>query len=319
MTLAWGGYANGRIPTSALAVFDSSGHYLRGDMASQFHLMAAALHAATGGTIVSAPGADACYRTVAQQDVDYAAYKAGTSAGVAAVPGTSNHGWGMAIDITGYELTSDYWSGSTYHNTGAVWQWLLANAARYGFTWTTGHASKEPWHWEFTLQPTILASTGATPIETDDDEMLSQDAQNYIDAQFATLAGYVRRESRARLYENTVTGEYLIAKIDTGFCYIVADGQPGQPALDEINSLKTNGYLLIASEETAQPIDQQRWDNIIAKCLTARTAIADLVTASGTSPLAGPEINYGQIASSLATNEAFLAAVGGAARGAIVK
>lgn len=49
----------------------------------------------------------------------------------AAVPGTSNHGLGLAVDI---------WSAS-----GERLDWLEANALTYGFSWefTSG---AEPWH-----------------------------------------------------------------------------------------------------------------------------------------------------------------------------
>lgn len=49
-------------------------------------------------------------------------------AGVA-VPGTSNHGWGLAVDVAGV-------------NEQRL-KWLLANAARFGFSW---EAQSEPWH-----------------------------------------------------------------------------------------------------------------------------------------------------------------------------
>ena len=51
--------------------------------------------------------------------------------GVAAVasPGTSNHGWGLAVDVA--------------NTSGARLAWLLANAGRFGFSW---ESQKEPWH-----------------------------------------------------------------------------------------------------------------------------------------------------------------------------
>jgi hypothetical protein len=55
-------------------------------------------------------------------------YKQG---GLAAVPGTSNHGWGSAIDL---KLDADSQA------------WLQANAATYGFK----TIPREPWHWEHT-------------------------------------------------------------------------------------------------------------------------------------------------------------------------
>lgn len=49
-------------------------------------------------------------------------------AGVA-VPGTSNHGWGLAIDIKDA-------------NQKKI-EWLLKNADKFGFSW---EAQSEPWH-----------------------------------------------------------------------------------------------------------------------------------------------------------------------------
>ena len=50
--------------------------------------------------------------------------------GLAATPGTSQHGWGKAVDV-------DTNSRGT--------QWLRANASRFGFT----TIPREPWHWQF--------------------------------------------------------------------------------------------------------------------------------------------------------------------------
>ena len=50
--------------------------------------------------------------------------------GLAATPGTSNHGWGKAVDV---------------NTSAAGTAWLRAHAAAYGF-----HTiPREPWHWEF--------------------------------------------------------------------------------------------------------------------------------------------------------------------------
>lgn len=59
---------------------------------------------------------------------------------LAATPGTSNHGWGLAIDIC----------NTTYHAQDK-WEWLNENAPRFGWaqpSWAS--RSYEPWHWEFT-------------------------------------------------------------------------------------------------------------------------------------------------------------------------
>ena len=58
-------------------------------------------------------------------------YKAGTG-NLAAKPGTSNHGWGSAIDVENCR------SGSKVH------KWLVANSKTYGFY----PLASESWHWD---------------------------------------------------------------------------------------------------------------------------------------------------------------------------
>ena len=60
-------------------------------------------------------------------------------------PGTSNHGWGKAVDIGG--------CCGVNSGTGAAFDWLTTNASRYGWNhpaWAQAGGSKpEPWHWEY--------------------------------------------------------------------------------------------------------------------------------------------------------------------------
>ncbi|GEL95461.1 M15 family metallopeptidase [Cellulomonas composti] len=86
-------------------------------------------------------GANMClssgYRTLAQQY----ALKA-QKGGLAATPGKSNHGWGLAIDFCS-SMTS-----------GERWTWLKENGPTYGFVnpnWALsgGSGPHEPWHWEY--------------------------------------------------------------------------------------------------------------------------------------------------------------------------
>lgn len=79
------------------------------------------------------------YRTYARQ----VALKAARG-NLAATPGTSNHGWGLAVDLGGG--VQDF--GTSQYN------WMLANAPRFGWVapdWARQNGSKpEAWHWEFT-------------------------------------------------------------------------------------------------------------------------------------------------------------------------
>jgi hypothetical protein len=60
----------------------------------------------------------------------------------AAVPGTSNHGWGLAVDL-GEERDGD--SGTESVDAGTV-AWLIDNAHTYGYS---AELQSEPWHWRW--------------------------------------------------------------------------------------------------------------------------------------------------------------------------
>lgn len=125
-------YANGRIPSSALTSV-GGGHKMYGDAARAFTEMRDA--ARRDGVNIKLTDS---YRTYAAQ-VDVARRKGiygvrqpNGKLGLAARPGTSNHGLGRAVDV----------------NLGAspgASQWLRANAARFGFK----TIPREPWHWEY--------------------------------------------------------------------------------------------------------------------------------------------------------------------------
>ena len=63
--------------------------------------------------------------------------------GLAAIPGTSNHGWGVAVDLCGG--IEDF--GSPTH------QWLREHGPKFGWDnpgWARPDGSRpEPWHWEY--------------------------------------------------------------------------------------------------------------------------------------------------------------------------
>ncbi|WP_421732358.1 M15 family metallopeptidase [Cellulomonas sp.] len=120
-------YGNGKIPASALQEVGTTGH----------RLWAPAAQALTG--LISAAAADGVtvgitdsYRSYEGQ-VDVAQRKGLYSqGGLAAAPGTSDHGWGMAVDL---ELGS------------AAQAWMRAHGAEHGFVEDT---PREPWHWAYT-------------------------------------------------------------------------------------------------------------------------------------------------------------------------
>jgi len=109
---------NGRLPTDWLVVIDAAGHQLRTD--------AAASYARARAAGLPAGGIRDAYRTLERQRAFYAAPP--NSAGLAAVPGTSPHGWGTALDLDDPQVA-----------------WLAAHPD-HGWTRTI---AREPWHLEY--------------------------------------------------------------------------------------------------------------------------------------------------------------------------
>lgn len=129
------GYTNGNIPLNVLCpVAFAPTQRLRCDAAEALVRLNAAYRADFGHDLKITGS----YRTLAEQITTRAAK--GT---MAAVPGTSNHGWGLAIDL---DQARGYRS--------AQYIWLKANATTYGWHHPTymdegGRGPHEPWHWEF--------------------------------------------------------------------------------------------------------------------------------------------------------------------------
>jgi hypothetical protein len=119
-------YGNGRIPSSALGQVGDTRHRLWTPAADSLTRLIA--DAKRDGVTV---GITDSYRSYAEQ-VDLAKRKGLYSqGGLAAKPGTSDHGWGMAADL---DLDS------------RAQAWMRANAGRYGFVENT---PREPWHWAY--------------------------------------------------------------------------------------------------------------------------------------------------------------------------
>lgn len=79
--------------------------------------------------------------------------KKGTSGTPVAYPGTSNHGWGSAVD-----LKVKY--GDAAHT------WLTQNASKFGFSNPFKNPKTEPWHWEHVESAKSMKSGApSTPIE----------------------------------------------------------------------------------------------------------------------------------------------------------
>lgn len=89
--------SNGNLPSSALAPATGCTHGLAKTAAAAWNHVAVVVHDHTGYWLQS-NGDASCYRTF-QQQVDLRNYWCQHgNCGNAAVPGTSNHGWGLAVD-----------------------------------------------------------------------------------------------------------------------------------------------------------------------------------------------------------------------------
>jgi hypothetical protein len=119
-------YGNGKIPADALQSIGKGNHRLWAPAGKGFNAMEAA--AAKDGVKI---GVTDSYRTYESQ-VDLAKrkglYKNG---GLAATPGTSNHGWGMSMDL---DLDSK------------ALAWMREHGKEYGFV---EDVPREPWHWTY--------------------------------------------------------------------------------------------------------------------------------------------------------------------------
>ena len=133
--------SNGNLPESMLVNINTpdggkSKSLLNTQAASDFNRMVAAAKQ-DGVNITVSQG----YRKLGSQDEGcgggftqwcaWKKYKSGTG-NLAAKPGTSNHGWGSAIDVENCR------SGSKVH------KWLVANSKTYGFY----PLASESWHWD---------------------------------------------------------------------------------------------------------------------------------------------------------------------------
>jgi hypothetical protein len=127
------GVTNGNLPASILRNYSGSCRLYSSAVGPATAMALAARKA--GITLVYAD----CYRDYAGQVYWRNWWCNVGKCGNAAVPGTSNHGWGKAIDI--HDLSGGLPTG------GAAYKWLKANAGRFGYN--NPILTNEAWHWEW--------------------------------------------------------------------------------------------------------------------------------------------------------------------------
>lgn len=128
------GAANGRLDTAHLCELWGTGHLLRADAAVALARLTFAFREHFGYDPVITDS----YRSYAAQ-----ASVAARKPGLAARPGTSEHGWALAVDFAGGVEAADH-----------HYAWLVENAPTYGWdnpAWARqgGSGPYEPWHFEY--------------------------------------------------------------------------------------------------------------------------------------------------------------------------
>ena len=116
---------NGRLDPSELAPIAQG--QLRRDAAAAWNSMN--IEARALGVELLPTGSMSSYRTYAQQVYLYGEYRAGRGS-LAAIPGASNHGAGIAVDAANQ----------------AMWSMIAQIGARYGWQKRWSDAPSEPWH-----------------------------------------------------------------------------------------------------------------------------------------------------------------------------
>lgn len=244
-SMAWGGFKNGAIPVTNLVEFDGTGKFLQADAASSLTRLFDATQKATGARPYIAAWQD-LNRDLAEQITllgqNYTAVTSGSYAFswngkkwrktgpiTCAKPGTSNHGWARAGDIT--------------FPTSASRAWFRAHCTEYDWT-NAGDAFGEDWHKEYHGPITTTAGTG-TRIE---DDMQKDEREALFAVKAALLDGRpetgMAKGALDVIYEGTrdVQGRMMAA---TGGAW---------DAFDELIK-NTRGILALAGKNTQGVVD----------------------------------------------------------------
>lgn len=140
---------------------------------------------------------------------------------LAAVPGTSNHGRGLAVDV-GEERDGDQGTESIDQGTLG---WLLANADRYGWSW---EVQSEPWHIRYVTGDHIPAAVldwenrnrpAPPPPEPEDDD-LRYLVKKKDDPRWWITDGICKRHVNERVEASVLVGSKLAVADDGGVPFV---------------------------------------------------------------------------------------------------
>ena len=127
-------HSNGAVPAGELCRLPVSGHLLHPDAARGWWKLNQNFTRRFDRAICVTDS----YRSYEAQSAVY-----GAKPGLAAVPGTSNHGWGVALDLCG---GVESYSSSQH-------RWIAEHGPKSGWvnpSWAQADGSRpEPWHWEY--------------------------------------------------------------------------------------------------------------------------------------------------------------------------
>jgi len=214
--------SNGNLDDAQLVAIGGGRHRLQPSAAAAYEAMVQAAKAdGVSWSITDSYRPYAAQVKVAQEKGLY------SQGGLAARPGTSNHGWGTALDLGG---------GANSRGTKQN-DWLMANASRFGFS----TIAREPWHWEYKGSGAAIASAGrpeAAPQREPGNALAVASRQNQVDTMLA---------------ENQARGGTVIVQTDrvinnTRTVYQTASVSQRRMEQD------FNPYNMLASAATGRPL-----------------------------------------------------------------
>lgn len=141
----------------------------------------------------------------------------------AAVPGTSNHGWGLAVD---WAEERDGDTGAESISTAAV-NWLIEHALEFGWS---AELQSEPWHWRHHTGDRVTAAVLAYEEE---EEVTPQEIQQAVTVAMSNLMHEAadRSTPTGRNYANW---SYMVMRAALG---LEGDGSPSLE--DRLTAIET--------------------------------------------------------------------------------